>query len=397
MKYFFALLSLLSSLWAAPKAIILNDTTNHYHWGCTGTSTAVKESIEAIGYKVETVDIYTMRGAKNVPSTFALFGDLRQFELFKASNPELLEHLSESDAIVINGEGSIHLDNPLPRALLYVAYISKEFLDKHVEIINHSCFPEDTLIVNDPSIEELYTEVYQRLDYVSVREPLSQKVMRLMGSETDISFDSLPLYIQKHYNPPEKSSEKIVLLAGSVSWEAAGLEAIKSEAKKLENEGYKIKVLVGAKDYPAYDDSKFIDYLEPELKEGWELVNATSMDEWLNAIAEADLLISGRFHHTIAAICLERPFVALNSNTPKIEGMLMVMPKPGEVLSYEDPRLSEKLGKAIDVALGMQDKDFPSFEAICENASRKFFGLQELYPRLISSEMGRVDARGSSF
>lgn len=42
-----------------------------------------------------------------------------------------------------------------------------------------------------------------------------------------------------------------------------------------------------------------------------------SLKDWLTTIAEARLLVSGRFHHSIAAAFLGTPFVVLESNTPK--------------------------------------------------------------------------------
>ena len=39
----------------------------------------------------------------------------------------------------------------------------------------------------------------------------------------------------------------------------------------------------------------------------------------------ARLLVSGRFHHSIAAAALGTPFVVFNSNTPKIDGLMALL------------------------------------------------------------------------
>jgi polysaccharide pyruvyl transferase WcaK-like protein len=54
----------------------------------------------------------------------------------------------------------------------------------------------------------------------------------------------------------------------------------------------------------------------------FHLVNATSELEWLRTIASAELLVSGRFHHSIAAAFLDTPFIIMESNTPKIAGLM---------------------------------------------------------------------------
>jgi len=39
------------------KILLLNDTTNWYHFGCTATSTALIEKMKALGHKVTTLSI----------------------------------------------------------------------------------------------------------------------------------------------------------------------------------------------------------------------------------------------------------------------------------------------------------------------------------------------------
>ncbi|MDX8430423.1 MAG: polysaccharide pyruvyl transferase family protein [Candidatus Algichlamydia australiensis] len=378
MKFKIVLFLMFRSLFAEQSLLLLNDTSECYHWGCTGTSQAMREEIQEIGYALESISILDLRNLEGVPSSFSLFDEKEKFQLFKQSNPSLCERLKKSDIVVINGEGSIHMMRPLPRALLYVAYISKKFFGKHTEIINHSCFPEDCLKVDDEETRDLYAGVYKTVDYVCVREPLSRTVLNSLGVEkVDESFDSLPLYIRKHYTVPQKAASNTIVLAGSVDWKEEGMKIVVQELKKLEEQGYKIQVLVGAKDRPAYDDKLFVEFLSDELKSGWELIDAKSLDEWLGAIANADLLVSGRFHHTIAAICLKTPFVVLNSNTPKIEGMLSIMPnRHVEVLQYLDPDLETKIQNSIDAAFQMSEETFPTLEIICEKAQKKFSNLQ---------------------
>ena len=70
--------------------------------------------------------------------------------------------------------------------------------------------------------------------------------------------------------------------------------------------------------------------------------HTTSEAQWLRAIADADLLFSGRFHHTIAAAFLSTPFIVTQSNTPKVSGLLEMLALDCAV-SKSDPDLAKTL------------------------------------------------------
>ena len=110
-----SLISLVGAAWTSPSVLLINDTTDHYHWGCTGTSIALKEEIISRGYSLEFIGIRDIRNAKNVPENFDKFPEKESFELFQKTNPDLIRKLKIHDSIVFNGEGSIHMNRKLPR------------------------------------------------------------------------------------------------------------------------------------------------------------------------------------------------------------------------------------------------------------------------------------------
>jgi polysaccharide pyruvyl transferase WcaK-like protein len=75
----------------------------------------------------------------------------------------------------------------------------------------------------------------------------------------------------------------------------------------------------------AADDRSFGRALHAATAGGIEILLARSELEWLSAIASARLLVSGRFHYSIAAAWLGTPFLALDSNTPKMAGLMQVL------------------------------------------------------------------------
>ena len=299
------------------KIAFLNDTSAWYHWGCTGTSTAIKEMLARRGHTVASVPIDALHRIHAVPKQLADFDKPEFFREYFKANIAVTKPILECDAVVINGEGSLHHLHKLPLTILYLAYAAKKFCSKKVMIINHSCYPDGDVTNPTSNAAVLYRGVYRLMDFVAIREHKSQAVMQAIGVQnTILSFDCLPLYLRDHPLSDAPRGQTIVL-AGSVAWKAQGIAALADYIATMGKQGYDIQVLTGAKAYPAPDDASFVKALEEAAPEGWTHVDATSMEQWLGTIQQAALMLSGRFHYTIAACMLGTPAVILGSNTPK--------------------------------------------------------------------------------
>jgi polysaccharide pyruvyl transferase WcaK-like protein/Flp pilus assembly protein TadD len=305
----------------ARRAILLNDTSYWYHWGCTCTSLALHQGLQAAGYVVESVPITVVQGLPGLPCSVDDFDSEQVFNDFCAKNPMLLEQLGRGDIIVANGEGTLHGAGPAAVALLYLIHVAKRWLGKNTQVINHSCYPSDQDTPNSAIVEELYRKVYTGLDRVVVRESGSSAALAKLGVTAEEGFDCLPLFADTH-RPERRMSDKRVVIAGTVALSQEFLTLTVKLAERLLALGYQIDVLAGANAYIASDDVAFVQVLHPHLRGRYRLVAATSEHEWLETIQNADLLISGRFHHTIAAAWLGTPFLVSASNTAKIDGLL---------------------------------------------------------------------------
>lgn len=369
LRVLFFILSLSLSLIAGEKVVLLNDTSAHYHWGCTATSLALKEQIEARGFDLYPVPIAANHRLKEIPLLEA-FDDPGQFERFCTANKEIFKALQESCGVLINGEDTIYSLHHAPRALLYMAYITKFFLGKPVEIINHSAYPEEE------RAQSLYQKVYSKLDFIAIREPRSHIEMQKLGITATRSFDCLPLYIRAHYHTPKKIKEKSLLISGSVAFTQNGIDKLSCYMEKMHGRGFTIQLLIGAAANPARDDADFVAALQKTCRAPFTLINATSLEEWLRTIQQASLLVSGRFHHSIAAFCLNTPFIALNSNTPKVEGLCLLIQEPPPLV-YDDPKLLEHLLSRTETILRSPASDNAAKrEELCDLAERNFDGLE---------------------
>ncbi len=329
---------------AVPRAILANDTSYWYHWGCTCTSLALHEGLRAAGYAVEGVAITTVNALTGLPTSVEEFDSEQVFNGFCAAHPALIGQLRRGDIVVVNGEGSLHGLGQTALALLYLIYVSWHWLGKRTQVVNHSAYPAAVESPAAAVANALYQKVYAGLDRVVVREPASAAVLASLGIEVEEGFDSLPLFANAHMPTAERDDKRIVL-AGTVALTEEYLTLVCGLAEHVLARGYDVDVLVGANAYLAGDDIAFVNALHRRLKGRYRLVAAASEGEWLQCIGSATLLISGRFHHTIAAAWLGTPFLVSASNTSKIAGLLERLGIGEEVVWISPSRPDEARGR----------------------------------------------------
>ena len=128
---------------------------------------------------------------------------------------------------------------------------------------------------------------------------------------------------------------------------AARLALFEELINDLSKDGYRISLLLGARGYPAHDDTQFAAAILAAGNGKIDVVLASSEFEWLQNIRDADLLVSGRFHHSIAAACMQTPFIVLPSNTPKIEGLMQTLAEQSANAENFEPTIADQ---PIDLA-----------------------------------------------
>ena len=362
-----------------PRLLLLNDTSDWYHWGCSCTSLALHQGFRERGFQVEGMPICRTANMLGLPDVDNFDSDAA-FDEFRKQQAGIVSAMEQADLLVLNGEGSLHGVNSTSLGLLYLATIAKQRLGKPVHIINHSCYPPGAEL---PAVQQLYCSTYESMDTVAIREPRSLAVLNTLGIVAKGSFDCLPLFIEGVSNELESMSQlqnscsRPVVIAGSVSWQQSLGEAYMAFIHRLLELGHQVEVLYGASAYLAPDDILFIRALQ--FKFGKRLVYrcARSELEWLNIINNASVLVSGRFHYSIAAAFLNTPFVVCESNSTKIAGLLEMLEMPEALAAYSDS-LSERL-----MAMVTERKDEPSAfllkekvrEALLVAARNNFSGL----------------------
>ena len=304
------------------KALLLNFTANSYHWGCFGTSLAIFSNLCKFNYYVSTVDVEFTHHLKPSPSSLTDFTDNSFLSKFETENHTLIREIRSSDLVVINGEGTLHGVSSGSVNLLFLAFFTKKVLNKPTHLINHSCFPNSKgSNLKDNAIVKAYMSVIGMLDTVVPREEYSLKIYRSCGLNVTQGFDCLPFYIDQLGLTLSNKGTGNLILSGGITLSEESLILYSKFIRHATEQGLRVIFLTGAKTNNAKEDFIFykkIKNLHPET----ELLEANSFLEWIDAIKNANYLLSGRFHHTIAAITTGTPFSTLSSNTPKVEAIL---------------------------------------------------------------------------
>lgn len=317
----------------------------------------IRSQLNELDCKVDYIPIRLTYGFKPVPTSLADFDDPDFFKKTVHFNQFIFDQIASAGLVIINGEGTIHHLTQPSVILLYLAYASRKYLNKPVQIINHSPYPLATSQQQDLT-NHVYAGVYHTLDFVGIREHISQTYMNNLGIHSTLTFDCLPLSLDEEgLLIPDHEKENYIVLANSVSFPKERVADLVDTLEILSRMGLEIIILTGAKSDPALDEQSFLTWLSQYRKSSsWKIVTPDNLLAWYKCIANARLLISGRFHHSIAAYFQNTPFVLMASNTPKNIALTetLMIDKPVE---YSNKRFTEFLLKSARKYL---DKTFTS-------------------------------------
>lgn len=171
----------------------------------------------------------------------------------------------QADYVLVNGEGTMHSGCNNMRFLMKVLKDAKND-GKMASLIN-------SVWQNNPD----YTELFHDLDFVSFREPLSQQEAGFGEVYKDMAFHNDYIVYGKN--------------------------------KRLSV--YKGDVFGGVNWHDALDD---FDYKHVPL--------GTNFQEIITKMKSCKFYITGQYHGVIMAIISNTPFVAIQGNTHKIEGLI---------------------------------------------------------------------------
>lgn len=218
------------------------------------------------------------------------------------------------DTLVVNGEGTIHHASIGARTLTGLCAAAKQ-IGLRVALVNCSIFELD---------EWLLEALAENVDDLAVREPLSQQYLRSKNLNARLSADCLFLACDQ---PSETSSFSHRLSASGEPYAVytPGVlsgshlipdEVVAADIRQLTRKGWKVfYYVVEIEDEPL---------AAVAIEHGAQVIPLGGLN-WSEVTAflrHAEMVVSGRYHINIFAALASTPFIPMESNTPKMAGLL---------------------------------------------------------------------------
>ena len=282
------------------KAVIINDTTNEFHHGCEIVVFNIKRLLKINGIEV-------------IDSSLAGFN--------WKNNIDFLNSMKSADLIIVNGEGTLQHAQDRAKQIVIVGEYAKEILKKPVVLIN-STYQE-----NGDEIAR-YLKYF---DLIYVRESLSQIDLIKHGINSIVVPD---MTFYSKYDLSKKKQTNFLGYTDSVISKTS--EVLYEQC--LSNNGIFLPALTSIKlnSFNHITLLKFVKFhmmrsfrfilWKLKIKISYDYVRQfyfiNSYDSYIDKIASLKFIFIGRYHSLCFALKTLTPFIALKSNSHKIEGIL---------------------------------------------------------------------------
>lgn len=318
------------------KTLFLNDTRSAEHVGCELVMRNSLRECERIGLEMEA--LWTTAECQT----------------------SLLERLPTVDfeVLLINGEGSMHHDRPLPTCLCEAARWAQE-QGKKVILFNSLWEGNEALNAYLPSFDRIYC-----------RDSLSAEAVRAAGGKCETVPD-------------------MIFATDPKQWDAAApsphhneLTIIDSIDRKKSERLSKLAAYYG---YPfLHMDRIGYERLKKKffVRTGWFAQKGGLVDGFVKPLRSSRRVLSGRFHGTCLAMVLGVPVVSIRSNTRKQEALLKDVGLPEHLALSQVPKRVE----AIESLMEEAESALPQVEAYVAQAR---VAIHAMFDE-IAAELGSV-------
>lgn len=333
------------------KILLLNDTSGHANWGCVATSAGLKSLIhnqwpaadftaspaEKVPFrKLPVVRHYLERrisraitepdGTSRLTRALSLYG-------FDPSQ------LSESDVVIVNGEGMMHSRSGHLIRLLGILDLARH-LGCRTAVINQTV---DVDPLSDKAA--LLSAVYKGLDVVWVRDTDSLELLHRLGVAQarmvpDAAFAvAIPdrarvaSVVAKLALP-----DRFVAMTGSSALskrDGALFESVFCKVRAT----FDLPVIILAS---TKTDLKLAQALQDQYPAVRIVDSSVDYLDIVAILSAADALIGGRFHPTIFAALTGTPVLGFCGNTHKISGMLKMINYPVDEVTWKDSDMQDQ-------------------------------------------------------
>lgn len=275
------------------SVVLLNDTSFENHHGCNIVIENIKRNLEKRDIKLL--------------ATNPIGKDWN-------SNKTFLNSLNQSDGVIINAEGTIHDDSDYAYSLLEI-----------VNYTNKPCFLINMTYQNN---SEKFSKLVSKFEKIYVRETYSKKELEKNNIDSVVVPDMTFYTLKKNY--PQLNEKKIYITDSHDIKKSEELYRIAEN-----NEIVFIPIIAPFKKYSNLNGflkklkfnffnyyGSFIDKFMSLKYKYKRFILVNNEDDLLKNIRNSNFLISARFHAICLSLHFQVPFIALSSNTFKIESLL---------------------------------------------------------------------------
>ena len=275
------------------SAVLINDTLSDGHFGCHRV--------------VRTIEKLANDNGITICERNPVHADWQD-------NSAILKAIEATDIILVNGEGTIHHDRQAGRNLVEVANYCAQ-AGKPSVLLNASWFSNSSELADSA----------RNFTLISVRESESASQLRAAGLDCRVTAD---LALHEAINPRSRTG------ATGVTDSVCSKTALELDLLRRESDGEVINIFHGRRGVSGFrfyvrafggqkaitDPAKTIPIFR--AAQAFYRSQFRKEEDFLNRIAQLELLITGRFHAAIFSLTSLTPLLALESSTPKISATL---------------------------------------------------------------------------
>jgi hypothetical protein len=273
--------------------------------------------------------------------------------------PELIDAIRTCDVVVIHGDGGMEGNGVLPRTVLFLAYLTKRYLDKPVMIVNH------TADFDHADLRTSAQHVYPLLDDVVFRDRVSvERCAEFCDGRfvPDSAFTFHPID-RSHWLPVASRPTYFDVWPDTASFDPArpyicvGGSSILGGGRDVQVIGDRFAVLIRHlqsvfSGQIVLTASDLVD--EPIMRSlagglGLPLVGVTTpIQQAVDIIGNAEAYVGGRWHPSIFALRGGTPILPLSSKTFKMQALADSAGMSGRVFdALTVDQEAESIGRAL--------------------------------------------------
>jgi len=275
------------------------------------------------------------------------------------------------DTVCFNGEGAIHAKSGHLIRFMGMLYEYKQ-RGAFVAALNQTVDLGD-----NKRIQAVVKKIYSMVDYLAVREPVSQRELQKFGLDPEVVGDAAYALGSFSFEQVEALTSDLNLPDKFISVTGSSI-LIRNEKSVKRMDALLSKIVSFYKDIPIYflATTKTDIYLAKKLqsKYGYEIFAPPEKhDKAMAVIAKSYILIGGRQHPNIFAAMQGTPFIPFKGNTHKMEGVVELLQYPMDVLGWDN---QDQVLKAFEKMESLRDNlkeiiKVPKIESICLDSIKR--------------------------